>query len=121
MIKTISVLTLLTAFCTFSSHADEQQDIVTLTNYIGKTYQEMLKELGTPADKTGYTIEHAPTKGWNHGELFSKYPKNEKNKNIQIMEVTWTTGDFSIHACYHIIKKQNVCFIAKRIKRDIKF
>ena len=114
-------MTLLTAFCTSPSRAAEQQDIVALTNYVGKTYQEMHKELGAPTDKTSYTIEHAPTKGWNHGELFSKYPKNEKNKDIQIMEVTWTAGDFNIHACYHKIKEQDVCFVAKKIRRDVRF
>jgi hypothetical protein len=121
MKKILSILLLLMAFCTSPSHAAEQQDIVTLTNYVGKTYQEMYKELGAPSDKTSYTIEHAPTKGWNHKELFSKYPKNEKNKNIQIMEVTWPAGDFNIYACYHMIKKQNVCFVAKRIKKDVRF
>lgn len=104
-----------------ASPAAEQQDIAALPNYVGKTYQEMLKELGPPADKTSYTIEHAPTKGWNHGEMFSLYPKNEKNKDIQIMEVTWTAGEFNIHACYHMIKEQNVCFVAKRIKKSIRF
>lgn len=117
----ISILTLLIAFFISSSHAAEQQDIVVLTNYVGKTYQEMYKELGAPADKTGYTIEHAPTKGWNHGELFSKYPKNEKNKDIQIMEVIWAAGDFNIYACYHMINERNVCLVAKRIKKDARF
>jgi hypothetical protein len=39
-------------------HAAEQQDIVALTNYVGKTYQEMYKDLGSPADKAA--VEHAP-------------------------------------------------------------
>jgi len=121
MIKTISILTLFIVFSAFSCHVEEQKDVVTLTNYIGKTYQEMLNELGAPADKTGYTIENAPIKRWNHGELFSKYPKNEKNKNVQIMEVTWEDGDFGIHACYHMINKKNVCFIAKRIRKGIRY
>jgi hypothetical protein len=81
----------------------------------------MYKELGAPEDKTGYTIANAPTKGWNHGELFSLYPKTEENKNIQIMEVTWDSGEFMIVACFHMINGTNRCLVAKRIEKGIRF
>jgi len=99
----------------------KQKSIVVLTNYHNKTYQEMYKELGAPADKTGYSITNAPTKGWNHRILFSTYPKNEKNKDIHIMEVMWNLGDFSIFACYHMVNGQNRCLVAKRIRKGIRF
>jgi len=81
----------------------------------------MYKNMGAPADKTSYTIENAPTKRWNHKELFAEYPQNEKNKNIQIMEVTWDAGGYQIFACYHMIKGKNLCLVAKRVKKEIKF
>lgn len=84
-------------------------------------YKTMYEELGAPVDKTGYTIANAPTKGWNHGELFSLYPKTKKNKDIQIMEVTWDSGEFTILACFHMVNGTNRCLVAKRIKKGIRF
>ena len=117
---TLQILMLFTGLFNYSCQGAEQQDLVPMTNYVGKTYQEMYKELGTPVDKMGYTIEHAPTNRWNHTELFSKYPKNEKNKDIQIMEAFWTVGDFDIYACYHMVEGRNECLVAKRLKKNKK-
>ena len=100
---------------------NNRQSIVVLTNYHNKTYQEMHKELGAPSDKTGYTIANAPTKGWNHRALFFTYPKNDENKDIQIMETTWDLGDFAILACYHMVNGKNRCLLAKRIRKGVRF
>lgn len=81
----------------------------------------MLKELGTPTDKTGYSIKNAPTKGWNHTELFSIYPKNEENKDIQIMEVTWSSTNTMTLACFHMVDGTNRCLVAKRIKKGTQY
>lgn len=81
----------------------------------------MVKELGPPIDKTGYTIKDAPTKSWNHNELFSKYPKTKENQNIQIMEATWDNDTHIIVACFHLVEKVNRCLVAKRIKKNIRF
>lgn len=116
-----TLIVLLTVIFVNVSFGAENTDIVVLTNYFNKTYQEMVKELGAPSDKTGYVIERAPTKGWNHGELFFKYPKNEKNMGVQIMEVIWPSGDFNIFACYHLIEGQNRCIVAKRIHKAVRF
>jgi hypothetical protein len=97
------------------------QNITVLTHCANVPYEKMYKELGAPEDKTGYTIANAPTKGWNHGELFSLYPKTEENKNIQIMEVTWDSGEFMIVACFHMINGTNRCLVAKRIEKGIRF
>lgn len=118
MTKIIAII--LTSFLVQSACAVDQQDITILATYEGKAYMQMVKELGAPIDKTGYTIEKAPTKGWNH-EIFSLYPKNRKNKDVQIMEVTWNSGDYQIMACYHMVDGINRCIVAKRIKKGIKF
>ena len=81
----------------------------------------MLKEFGAPVDKTGYTIENAPTKGWNHSELFSMYPKTEENKDIQIMEVTWGSSNILTLACFHMVDGTNRCLVAKRMKKGIRY
>jgi hypothetical protein len=98
-----------------------EPDIAVLSAYASQPYTQMVEELGPPNDKTGYTIEKAPTKTWNHSELFSLYPKNDKNKDIQIMEVTWDAGDHHILACYHMVDGVNRCIVAKRIKKGMQF
>ncbi len=121
MNKMKKIITILSVVGVFIScvYADEQNTVI-LSKYVNKTYQEMLEELGAPVDKTGYTIEHAPTKGWNHSELFSKYPKTEENKNIQIMEVTWSTENEMTLACFHTVDGTNRCLVAKRMKKEIR-
>gem|GEM_PF-3102856 len=96
-------------------------NIEVLSQYEGRSYSEMLKELGRPSDKTGYTIANAPTKSWNHAELFTRYPKTPANSDVQIMEVAWDAGDFMILACYHMVAGENRCLVAKRLRKGIKF
>ncbi len=96
-------------------------NISILKDFIGKAYPEMVKVFGAPADKTGYAIKDAPTKAWNHKELFDQYPKTAENADIQIMEVTWDDGDFFIMANFHMVRGENRCFIIKRIKKDVRF
>ena len=121
MMKKITCILAIMILLACAGCGSERQDIMVLTKYTGKTYQEMYEELGAPTDKTGHTIENAPTKGWNHGELFSEYPKNEENRDVQIMEVTWDSGEYVILACFHEIEDRNRCLVAKRIKKGIKF
>jgi len=85
------------------------------------SYQDMVKQLGPPSCKTGYTIRAAPTKSWNHKELFSMYPKEERYFDIQIMDVTWDEGDTQLMANFHMVKGTNLCFLVKRMKKGIKF
>ena len=96
-------------------------NMTVLKKYAGQAYKQMVQELGAPVDKTGYTIEKAPTKGWNHSELFSLYAKDDKNKDIQIMEVAQDAGDHHIAACYHMVDGVNRCIVAKQIKKGIQF
>jgi len=99
----------------------DDKDIVILKKYNNKKYSEMIEELGPPSDKTGYTIKNAPTKSWNHSELFNQYPKIPRNENIQIMEVIWNVGDYVIFACYHMVNGDNRCLVAKKMKKNIQF
>jgi len=102
-----------------SSNAEE--NILILKNFIGKTYSEMVAIFGAPVDKSGYAIKDAPTKSWNHAELFAQYPKTKENADIQIMEVTWEEGEFFIFANFHMVNGENRCFIIKKIKKDVRF
>ena len=111
---------LLTALISITCSSGKN-DIFVLQQYTHDTYSDMLKELGSPVDKTGYTIRNAPTKSWNHHELFSKYPKIPKNDNIQIMEVIWDAGDSIIIACFHMVDRENRCLVAKKMKKNIQF
>ena len=113
----ITLIILILCYCSVKN----QEDIIILDQYKDKTYTEMLEVLGPPVDKTGYTIKNAPTKSWNHTELFSKYPKIPQNENIQIMEVTWDDNGFLILACFHMVEEENRCLVAKRIRKNIKF
>jgi len=101
--------------------AEGENNIIVLKKYSNKPYAEMVEILGAPVDKTGYTIKNAPTKTWNHHELFSKYPKTSENENVQIMEVTWDDGAFMIIACFHMVDGENRCLVAKRIRKGIQF
>jgi hypothetical protein len=105
----------------FNCSEKDQKDITVLSQYKDKTYSEMVELLGSPLNKTGYTIKNAPTKSWNHIELFSKYPQIPQNENVQIMEVTWDDNDFLILACFHTVEGKNRCLVAKRIRKNIKF
>jgi hypothetical protein len=115
IIIVLSILTILTC------SVKDQNDIIILNQYKDKTYSEILELLGPPLSKTGYTIKNAPTKSWNHIELFSKYPQIPQNENVQIMEVTWDDNDFLILACFHMVEEKNRCLVAKRLRKNIKF
>jgi len=101
--------------------SNEKPAIISLQAFEGKTYKEMYRDLGAPVDKTDYTIKNAPTKSWNHKELFDKYPKIKKNEDIQIMEVTWDEGEYNLLACFHMADGENRCFVAKKILKGIRF
>jgi len=118
--KNIFIIIILIAFVSTACLAEEN-NIIVLDQYNNKTYSEMLEEFGSPIDKTGYTIKNAPTKSWNHHELFSKYPKIPENYNIHIMEVAWDTDDYLIVACYHMVDGENRCLVAKKMKKGIQF
>jgi hypothetical protein len=107
--------------CSGAGNNDSTDNIIILEQYSNKTYTEMIELLGPPIDKTAYTIEHAPTKGWNHLELFSKYSKIPENYKIQIMEVTWNDGDYFILACFHMADGENRCLVSKRILKGVEF
>ena len=90
-----------------------------VTNWADIAYVDMVKILGPPADKTGYTIRSAPTNSWNHRELFEIYPKTDENLDVHIMDVTWIEGDCLLVANFHMVNGTNRCFLAKRLKRQI--
>ena len=117
----IYILILLIRFSIFNCTNEKQKDIIVLDEFNNELYTVMVDAFGPPADKTAYTIGNAPTKSWNHSELFSKYPKIPENKNIQIMEVIWDSGDFSIFACFHLVNGVNRCLVAKKVRKGIKF
>jgi len=44
-----------------------------------------------------------------------------KNENIQIMEVIWDAGQYSIFACYHMVNGVNRCLVAKKIRKGVQY
>lgn len=115
------IIFILVSLTISSCFNEKQKDIIILNKFTNKLYSEMIEALGPPVDKTGYTIRNAPTKTWNHLELYFQYPKIPENENIQIMEVTWDEGDFLILVCFHMVNGANRCLVAKKNKKGIRF
>lgn len=105
----------------YPTETKSQKSIIVIDQYKNKKYAEMVDVLGPPIDKTGYKIKNAPTKSWNYGELFSKYPKTTENENIQIMEATWDMENYLLLACYHLVDGENRCLVAKKIRKGLKY
>lgn len=119
MKKALSIFLLLVS--TYAIAAASDSAITVLKALENDSYADIVELLGPPADKSGYSVAQAPTKSWHHGELFTLYPKNEGNDQVQIMEVVWKDGDSGIYACFHIVDGVNVCIVAKRIHHSVKF
>ena len=122
--KTI-IVTVISAFLWLTGIAigeETNAPVESLTQWTGKTIQQMITELGTPTKEASYTIGSAPTKGWNHGILFSIYPKKDPaNKNIEIKEFVWDQGQYEVRACCHLVKKAWLVLGAMRIDRRVIF
>ena len=115
------ILILFICFSISNCTNQKQKDIIVLDEFTNELYIEMVDVLGPPSDKTAYTIGNAPTKSWNHNELFSTYPKNAENKEVQILEVIWDSGEFSIFACFHMVNGVSRCLVAKRVRKGMMF
>jgi hypothetical protein len=82
----------------------------------------MIKDLGVPSKLLSYTIGSAPTKGWNHGIIFSVYPKDRpENREVTIKEYVWDQGQYEIRACCHFIKKAWLVVGAAKIDKHVRF
>ena len=93
-----------------------------LPEWKDKTIQEMITGLGTPTNELSYTIGKAPTKGWNHGIIFSVYPKDKpENQNVIIKEYVWDQGPYEVRACCHLVKKAWLVMGAMRIDKNVRF
>lgn len=96
--------------------------IQNLPQWSGRTIQEMIAKLGTPTNELSYTIGFAPTKGWNHGIIFSVYPKDKpENQNVPIKEYVWDQDQYEIRACCHLVKKAWLVMGAIRIDKRVRF
>ena len=121
--KTIVALTtwVMIAACTSQqpSNVDSVQD---LPQWKNQTIQEMIKSFGLPVEEHEYTVGTAPTKSWNHGIIFSAYPKEEaENREVVIKEFAWTQGEYRIRACCHLVKKAWLVIGAMKIHKDVQF
>ena len=121
--KTIVTMAIcMVSFMSMSCARKSQNAIQDLPEWKGKTIQQMIKELGRPTEETSYTMGQAPTKGWNHGIIFSVYPTNKsENQGVVIKEYAWEQGDFKIRACCHVVKKAWLVMGAKKIHKNVKF
>ena len=99
-----------------------ESNIQDLHEWKDKTIQTMIAEFGKPPEEHVYTIAQAPTKGWNHGIIFSVYPKDEpENRDVVIKEYAWDRDDFKIRACCHPVKDQWLVMGARKIRKDVRF
>ncbi len=93
-----------------------------LPQWTGRTIQQMITELGTPTAELSYTIGIAPTKGWNHGIIFTIYPKDKpENQNVAIKEYVWDQGQYEVRACCHLVKKTWLVMGAMKIDKRGRF
>jgi hypothetical protein len=93
-----------------------------LPEWKDKTIQEMIAGLGTPTNELSYTISNAPTKGWNHGIIFSVYPKEKPESQIvTIKEYVWNQGQYEVRACCHLMKNRWLVMGAMRIDKRVRF
>ncbi len=69
-----------------------------------------------------YTIGQALTKGWNHGIIFSVYPKDKpENQEVVIKEYVWDMNDFEIRVCCHLVEEEWLVMGARKIQKDVRF
>ncbi len=93
-----------------------------LPGWKGKTIQAMFEEFGKPTEEYVYTIGQAPTKGWNHGIIFSIYPKGEpENREVLIREYAWDQNEFKIRACCHLVEETWLVMGARKIHMGLRF
>jgi len=99
-----------------------ESDIQDLPEWKDKTIHAIIAEFGKSPEEHIYTIAHAPTKGWNHGIIFSVYPKNKpENQDVVIKEYAWEMNDFEIRACCHLVDGQWLVMGARKIRKDVRF
>ena len=88
----------------------------------GKAVQAMIEEFGKPTEQYTYTIAQAPTKAWNHGIIFSVYPKHQpQNRDVVIKEYAWDQNDFEIRACCHLVREAWLIMGARKIHKGVRF
>jgi len=99
-----------------------ESTIEDLAGWKGKPVEAMIAEFGKPAEEYTYTIGQAPTKGWNHGIIFSVYPKTDlENRDVVIKEYAWDQNDFKVRACCHLVEEAWLVMGAKKIHKDVIF
>jgi len=99
-----------------------ESTIEDLAGWKGKPVEAMIAEFGKPAEEYTYAIGQAPTKGWNHGIIFSVYPKTDlENRDVVIKEYAWDQNDFKVRACCHLVEEAWLVMGAKKIHKDVIF
>ncbi len=109
-------------FISISCTKKPESNIQDLTGWKDKTIQTMIAEFGKPAEEHVYTIAQAPTKGWNHGIIFSVYPKDKpENQDVVIKEYAWDMNDFEIRVCCHLVDEELLVMGARKIQKEVRF
>lgn len=99
-----------------------ESDIQDLREWKDKTIHAMIAEFGKPAEEHVYTIGQAPTKGWNHGIIFSVYPKDKpENQDVVIKEYAWDRDHYEIRVCCHLVDEEWLVMGARKIRKDVRF
>ena len=118
----LAIATSMVLLIGLSCKKEPESDIQDLPSWQGRTIQAMIEKFGNPTEEYVYTIGQAPTKGWNHGIIFSIYPKHEpQNRSVVIKEYVWDQNDFEIRACCHLVKEAWIIMGARKIHKGVKF
>jgi hypothetical protein len=105
-----------------SCNREPESAVQDLHEWKDKSIQAMIEEFGRPTEEYVYTIAQAPTKGWNHGIIFSIYPKDEpENRDVVIKEYAWNQDDFEIRACCHLVDDAWLVMGVRKIHKDVRF
>ncbi|HUT44806.1 MAG TPA: hypothetical protein VMX36_00915 [Sedimentisphaerales bacterium] len=105
-----------------SCSREPDSNIQDLAGWKDKTIHAMIAEFGKPAEEHVYTIGQAPTKGWNHGIIFSVYPKNKpENRDVVIKEYAWDRNHFEIRVCCHLVDGDWLVMGASKIQKEVRF
>ena len=120
--KIIAALCALIALSSVTRGEVTDPAIINLPQWAGSTMQTMIRDMGIPTTEFSYTIGTAPTKSWNHGLLFTTYPKeNPANADIPIKELVWDQGQYEVRACFHLVKKAWLALGAMKIDKNVRF
>ena len=106
----------------FGCNQTRQEMTIDRSDLVGLSLATVTNKLGEPYHTSDYIVGSAPTRWWNHGMIIKAYPiSDQKNLDVQLKELMWIDGDYTIHACFHRTNDTWVVLGATRIYKYVKF